>query len=426
MMTLIVPISSARGTFRPGSRISSAMYDAAFHPEYVNITGTSASSQLAGLIDAAACCRFALDPTPTANPAAMNTRSASTFNVASTFITARPGPTPTMCTRANSQTAIIASTVCRENVSGTYGSGMTKIGVEFAAPGINRSSTTIKKMALAAIAPAKPAMNDVHPVMNPASGPYASRRYTYSPPARGRSAASSAYAIAPKNASTPPAIHVERNHVGCGTSDATKGGENRMPPPMTLATMMAAASNGPSRLSRDVCVDEGTQLLGEHLARDLPFAQLGPLVAAVLGEHLDLSVDELAVFQHLRARFAASVPEVRPLHVRFHRAPRRDGLHPHGLEKRPAPLLRLADAPDDGVQLHVGDRLAAHVFQRQRDGGQQLVLVVLDAGIEPAGFHVDRLDELRNGFVATAPAGTHEYQESKSREESTKESGSRE
>ena len=34
---------------------------------------------------------------------------------------------------------------------------------------------------------------------------------------------------------------------------------------MTLATMMAAASNGPSRLSRDVCVDEGTQLLADRL-----------------------------------------------------------------------------------------------------------------------------------------------------------------
>ena len=32
-MTATVPMSSARGTLRPGSRISSAMYDAAFHPE---------------------------------------------------------------------------------------------------------------------------------------------------------------------------------------------------------------------------------------------------------------------------------------------------------------------------------------------------------------------------------------------------------
>ena len=85
----------------------------------------------------------------------MNTSSASTFSVASTFITTRPGPTPTMCTNANSHTAVIASSVCRENVSGTYGSGMTKNGVEFAAPGMNRSSTMIRKIALAAIASRK-------------------------------------------------------------------------------------------------------------------------------------------------------------------------------------------------------------------------------------------------------------------------------
>ena len=44
-MTAIVPTPSASGTLRPGSRISSAMYAAAFHPEYVNITGISARSQ---------------------------------------------------------------------------------------------------------------------------------------------------------------------------------------------------------------------------------------------------------------------------------------------------------------------------------------------------------------------------------------------
>src|SRR5688572_24103398 len=153
--------------------------------------------------------------------------------------------------------------------------------------------------------------------------------------------------MAPKNARMPPAIHVDRNQTGCGTIEAMNGGVKRMPPPMTLATMMAAASNGPSRLSRDVCVDVGTKLLGEHLARDLPFAQLGPLVAAVLGEHLDLSVDELAVFQHLRARFAASVSEVRPQHDGLSRAAGRDGFHADGLAEHAAPLLSLADAPDN-------------------------------------------------------------------------------
>src|SRR3954465_2441871 len=55
------------------------------------------------------------------------------------------------------------------------------------------------------MAPGKPAMNDVHPVRKAASGPNASRRYTYSPPECGRAAASSAYALAPATASAPPA-----------------------------------------------------------------------------------------------------------------------------------------------------------------------------------------------------------------------------
>src|SRR5687768_3296180 len=112
-------------------------------------------------------------------------------------------------------------------------------------------------MALAAMAPVKPAMKDVHPVRNAARLPNASRRYTYSPPARGRNAASSAYAMAPANASAPPAIQAVRNQKAFGIAAATRGGVKRMPPPITLATMMAAASNGPSRLSRVVVVDEG-------------------------------------------------------------------------------------------------------------------------------------------------------------------------
>src|SRR6476661_6924555 len=106
-------------------------------------------------------------------------------------------------------------------------------------------------MALAAMAPVKPAINEVQPVRNAASRPNAASRYTYSPPALGRSPASSAYAIAPANASAPPATQVARNHIGCGTAAATCGGVNRMPPPMTLETMIAAASSGPRRRSRD-------------------------------------------------------------------------------------------------------------------------------------------------------------------------------
>ena len=44
--TATVPSARARGTLRPGSRISSATYDAAFQPLYENITMMNASGQL--------------------------------------------------------------------------------------------------------------------------------------------------------------------------------------------------------------------------------------------------------------------------------------------------------------------------------------------------------------------------------------------
>ena len=69
----------------------------------------------------------------------MKMSSAVTFSVARTLLTNRPGPTPRMWTTANSQTAAIATSVWRENESGTNGIGTTKNGVAFATPGTNRS-----------------------------------------------------------------------------------------------------------------------------------------------------------------------------------------------------------------------------------------------------------------------------------------------
>ena len=61
-----------------------------------------------------------------------------------------------------------------------------------------------------------------------------------------------------------PATQIARNHAGFGTRAATCGGVNRMPPPMTLETMIAAALNGPSRRARDagpVAVMEGADYI---------------------------------------------------------------------------------------------------------------------------------------------------------------------
>src|SRR5829696_4420395 len=96
-MTAPVPRARARGTLRPGSRISSATYAAAFHPEYVNITGTSASSQLPpGTLSCGTKC--AVDPTPSDTPSTTNRTSADTLRLASTLLMIRPGPTPRTCT----------------------------------------------------------------------------------------------------------------------------------------------------------------------------------------------------------------------------------------------------------------------------------------------------------------------------------------
>src|SRR5678816_438292 len=92
-MTAAVPIASARGTLRPGSRISSATYVAAFQPEYVNITGISASNHEPGTTRAGSD-RCERDPEPHAKPTAMNNAKAVTFNDASMLPTIRPGATP--------------------------------------------------------------------------------------------------------------------------------------------------------------------------------------------------------------------------------------------------------------------------------------------------------------------------------------------
>ena len=72
----------------------------------------------------------------------------------------------------------LAASVCTEKVTAADvpGIGIASSGVSLAMPGMNRLSVMIRKTALAAIAPLKPATKDVHPVRNPASGPNASRR----------------------------------------------------------------------------------------------------------------------------------------------------------------------------------------------------------------------------------------------------------
>jgi hypothetical protein len=53
--------------------------------------------------------------------------------------------------------------------------------------------------------------------------------------------------MAPANARRPPTTQIPRNSHGFCTLAATSGGVNKIPPPITFETMIAAASNGPRR-----------------------------------------------------------------------------------------------------------------------------------------------------------------------------------
>src|SRR5271169_1275827 len=74
--------------------------------------------------------------------------------------------------------------------------------------------------------------NQVHAYRNPASGPYPSRTYTYSPPACGFIAPSSAYVSAPKNDSKPPTTQARYTNLAEPTSCIISCGTRKIPLPM--------------------------------------------------------------------------------------------------------------------------------------------------------------------------------------------------
>src|SRR5688572_17850251 len=114
-------------------------------------------------------------------------------------------------------------------------------------------------------------------------------------------------------ASAPPAAHTDRKSQALGTSSATAGDVNRMPPPITFETMTAAASSGPRRRSsavgavpdadaeagRDKCL--GTVLSGQQLALEAHAVQLDPLIGGLTDEDQGFDIPEGRVFEHVRA-----------------------------------------------------------------------------------------------------------------------------
>src|SRR5215471_12127505 len=83
--------------------------------------------------------------------------------------------------------------------------------------------------------------NHVHPYRNPGNGPYASRTYTYSPPANGRTAPNSAYVNAPKNESNPPTIQARYTNPAEPTACIISAGTRKIPLPMIVPATIDVA-----------------------------------------------------------------------------------------------------------------------------------------------------------------------------------------
>src|SRR6185503_10025990 len=120
--------------------------------------------------------------------------------------------------------------------------------------------------------------------------------------------------MAPANAIAPPSNQTAIMAHASPINPAMTAGVRKMPPPMTLLTMMAAASSGPRRRWRTEAFT--STLPGEQLPVDSEIAQLHPGRGPVLAEHLDFGVDEQAVVEQLRAWLQARVALRRPHHDR--------------------------------------------------------------------------------------------------------------
>ena len=103
---------------------------------------------------------------------------------------------------------------------------------------VNRANAT----ATAAIVPVWITVSIAQPKRKPASGPYASRKNTYCPPARGSIAASSAHEREAITVRTPAAIQTPRRPDGEPTRRALSAETMKMPEPIMDPTTSAVAS----------------------------------------------------------------------------------------------------------------------------------------------------------------------------------------
>src|SRR5918999_6102040 len=85
--------------------------------------------------------------------------------------------------------------------------------------------------------------NRPQPNRNPVAGPYASRRKTYCPPARGHMAANSAQHNAPVIVSTPASAHAISSQPGEPTSRDDSAEVMKIPDPIMEPTTIIVASS---------------------------------------------------------------------------------------------------------------------------------------------------------------------------------------
>src|SRR6185503_20593009 len=92
--------------------------------------------------------------------------------------------------------------------------------------------------------------NNPQPNRKPVDGPYASRKNTYWPPARGHIAASSAQQSAPVIVKTPASAQAINNQPGEPTSLDDSAEVMKIPDPIIEPTTIIVASSNPSPRSR--------------------------------------------------------------------------------------------------------------------------------------------------------------------------------
>src|SRR5215203_3882924 len=123
---------------------------------------------------------------------------------------------------------------------------ITRGAMRYQSPEIQSVKTPVKfakATATAAMVPVWIIRNRPQPKRNPIDGPYASRRKTYWPPARGHIAASSAQQSAPVMVSTPASAQATSSQPGEPTRRDDSADVMKIPDPIIEPTTIIVASS---------------------------------------------------------------------------------------------------------------------------------------------------------------------------------------